>query len=137
MKNSYVILALALVFSSILVAQEMKKNTGDIQSGPTEYGRAHFLGVVPSLVKQMEEGTIIYGSSKIGIINDKKNLKPKSWSSPGASDAPQERAAASIRQATAPGDHTRAPIIDFEAHQVTTFAPSDPTPYQLISRHPL
>jgi hypothetical protein len=126
MKNNYFILALALAFSSMLFAQEMKKTGGD-QSGPTEFGRAQFLGVVPSLSQQMEEGTIIYGSSKIGIINDKKNVKPKSWSSPGASDAPQERAAASIRQTTAPGDHTRAPIINFEAHQVTTFAPSDPT----------
>ena len=127
MKNNYFILTLALAFSSMLFAQEMKKKTGGIQSGPTEYGRAQFLGVVPSLAQQEELGTIVYGNFKEGILNEKKNVKPKSWSSPGASNKVQQESSPAVRQSNAPNESAMPPILDFEAHQVTTFAPSDPT----------
>ena len=127
MRKNYFVLLLAMCVSLFTFAQEVKKEMKKENSGPSEYGRAHFLGIRPSIAQQINDGTIIYGNSKSGILNDKKNVKPKSWSSPQVNGDFQTASDPSVRQTEAASSHQRMPILDFEAHVVNGFAPSDPT----------
>lgn len=126
MKKNYLMLLFFFLSLSFTFAQEKDSKEG-AKSGPIEYHRGQFLGVRPSIAQQISDGTIVYGNSKEGILNEKRNVKPKSWSSPGASNKVQQESSSAVRQSNAPSESAMPPILDFEAHVVTAFAPSDPT----------
>ena len=122
MKNNYVVLVLFLMGIGVVMAQEKQQHVAKA----TEYGRAQFLGIVPSFAKQMAKGTLIYGApNEVKIYNPKVDSRNKDWRGNIPAKIQRETYYTNV-QTTIGTKAARAPLSEWETVAAGA-TPTDPT----------
>ena len=122
MKNNYVVFVLFLMGIGVMMAQEKQQHVAKA----TEYGRAQFLGIVPSFAEQKAKGTLIYGTpNEVKIYNPKVDSRNKDWRGNIPAKIQKETHYTNV-QTTFGRKAIRAPLSEWETVQAGA-TPTDPT----------